>query len=299
MKVSPICQDTTVSRDAHIWTPRDFDDFTKELDHIKKSAGDHLLVYRGQANYRWLLESTFVRNCKRILLGIDSWLRPSTQIRERGEYNQAIFGIFLLKFGLLVKASMELVEIEKTDGIDAQFEMLKRFQQYPVEDTCAIKGTFFMDWSTKPDVALFFANYDSDEHLMRRRQNDGALFICDASATGKTLMRNGKREPEAIKVEEIVQRMMQAHNDSKSFGCPLLFYPPKQLHNLRANNQEAAYWAQMDFARDLESVWLLKEKEQNMDESIYVKLVLPYATERDAQGYLANRGITHSYLYPD
>lgn len=56
---------------------------------------------------------------------------------------------------------------------------MKRFQQFPNEDMRELKGTNLVDWSRSSDIALYFAN--------ERRQGVGALFVCDATATGKTL----------------------------------------------------------------------------------------------------------------
>jgi len=176
------------------------------------------------------------------------------------------------------------------------FEMFKRFQQYPQEDKTMLKGTFFMDWSESADVALFFANCNADELTLRSRPNDGALFICDVSVSSKAFMRKAS---EAIRVEEIVQRMVKAQETDSAFGCPLLFHPPTQTRMLRANHQEAVYWAQMDFRYDFEHIWGLQEQQQEMDEQIYIKLVLPYAARHDCEKHLSERGITHSYLFPD
>ena len=57
------------------------------------------------------------------------------EIRESVEYHQALFGLLLLKYDVLVRPSIELRKIEQNNnGSDAMFEMIKRFQQYPETD---------------------------------------------------------------------------------------------------------------------------------------------------------------------
>jgi hypothetical protein len=289
-KISPVCSNTIVSSDPHVWTPRTFDDFLKELDHVVNSCEGKCPLFRGHADSKWLLESSFVRTCKMLLFGIAPHIRPSKEIRQSVEYNQAFFSLLLLKYDVLVKPSVELRNLERSDNIDALFELMKRFQQYPEEDKTTLKGTFFLDWSHQKDVGLFFAHFDSDEHCAKSSQTDGALYICDKTATGKTLQN--------LKVQEIINKMRETLNENRAFGCPLLFYPEKQILCQRANNQDAIYWAQMDLRYDLEDIWKLQEKDTNKGGYIFIKLILPYEYKNGCSKYLLNKNITHTYLFP-
>jgi len=296
-KILPICSTTIVGPDPHEWTPRNFEDFLKELDHITNSCKGNCPLFRGHTDSRWLLESSFVRTCKKLLLDIEPHIRPSKEIRESGEYNQALFGMLLLKYDILVRPSIELKNIERdNNGIDAMFELIKRLQQFPEEDRTTLKGTFFLDWSQKKDIGIFFANFDSDEHCANNRKTDGALFICDKTATKKCLMR---RENTPIKVEGIINKMIEAQGENRSFGYPLLFCPPEQIQCGRANNQDAVYWAQMDLRYDLEDIWKLQEKDDDEEQYIFMKLMLPYGSQKECAEYLITHKITYSYLFPN
>lgn len=290
-KMSPVCANTVVSSDPHEWTPKNFDDFIRELNHIIDSCPGNNPLFRGHADRKWLLESTFVRTCKKILLNIESHIRPSNEIRESCEYQQSLFSLLLLKYDVLGKPSVELKNLESEKGIDALFEFIKRCQQYPEEDKI-LKGTFFVDWSKDKNVGLYFANFDASENSIKFRRSEGALFICDMTATGKTLVRKN--------VEEIINLMLKANNENKLFRRPLLFYPPRQIYNLRANRQEVAYWAQMDLRYDLEDIWKLQEKDKKEDEYIFIKLILPDGTQDECEDYLNDQSpaITHHYLFP-
>ena len=291
-KILPICSDTIVGVDPHEWIPRNFQDFLKELNHITNSCKGNCPLFRGHADSRWLLESSFVRTCKKMLLDIEPHIRPSEEIRKSVEYHQALFGLLLLKYDVLIKSDAKFKEykiLESTHNIDALYDLMRYYQQYPEKDIFHLRGTFFLDWSQNKDVGVFFTNFDSNEHCMKNRKTDGALFICDKTATGKTL--------QTIKVEEVINKMIEAQNENNAFGCPLLFYPPKQNHIQRANNQDAIYWAQMDLRYDLEDIWKLQEKDKDEEQCIFIKLILPYESQKECAKYLITQKITHSYLF--
>ena len=216
-------------------------------------------------------------------------IKPIEEIRGSNEYYQSLLWLLLLKYDVLVRPSSELRCLEKEKGIDPIFELMKRYQQYPEEDKAVLRGTFFLEWSQRKDVGLFFANYDSNEHYIRSRQTDGALFICDKTATGGTR--------QIITVEEIMNKMVAFYQENLAAGVPLLFYPEKQIHNQRANNQDVVCWAQMDLRYDLEYMWKLQE---NTDKAgyIFIKLILPYESKNECAEYLVNQKVTHSYLFP-
>jgi len=144
-RILPICSNTLVGADPHEWIPRNFEDFLKELEHIINSCDNGKNpLFRGHADSKWLLESSFVRSCKKSLLGIEPQIKPIEEIRGSNEYYQSLLGLLLLKYDVLVRPSAELRHLEKEKGIDPMFELMKRYQQYPEEDKAVLKGTFFL-----------------------------------------------------------------------------------------------------------------------------------------------------------
>jgi len=143
------------------------------------------------------------------------------------DLNAALTGLLLLKFGSLVGPSADLLQLEADQGIDPWFELMKRYQQYPAEDMPELPGTNLLDWSRSQDVALYFANEE--------RTGAGAIFVCDATATGKTL--------QVIPVAEILSKLRNRVLDRLPQGAPLLFSPKRQIGYERAKNQQAAYFA--------------------------------------------------------
>lgn len=295
MNILPSLSDTVVSTVTREWIPTSFDGFLHELNHIvdccktKKS----LALFRGHRNREWLLDSSFVRSFKTTLFGIPLEDRLSQRIVNSAEFHPAILNLFLLKFGVLARPSDELEAVAQQHGVDAWFEFMKRLQQHPEEEDgfFFLKGTNLLDWTQSPDIALYFAN--------ENRNSDGAVYICDATATGKTWqVRPAGEIFDKIPVGEILDKMSEFGKAGLPLGAPLLFCPPKQITCQRTKNQQAVYFAQMDLRYDLEYIWQLREAELS-SETISIKLVLPSGSEAAANEYLAKKEITHAFIYPD
>jgi hypothetical protein len=92
----------------------------------------------------------------------------SARLKDSSDLNSALTGLLLLKFGTLLEPSAGLKKVESEHGVDAWFELMKLYQQYPEKDVLALAGTNFLDWSKSSDIALFFANDGRD--------GEGALF---------------------------------------------------------------------------------------------------------------------------
>jgi hypothetical protein len=285
--VAPTCADTVVNEKTKEWIPKSFDDFLQELQRIEEQFNndDRLLVFRGHRKREWLLDSTFVRSCKSILFGIEEHSRFPKRLADSLDLHLALLNLLLLKFGVLVRPSAQLTELEHTGGIDPWFELMKRVQQHPDEmqdGPFCIKGTNILDWTKSSNIALYFANDN--------RAGAGAIYICDATATGNTL--------QTIPVGSILDKMHRDGNNNKALGVPLMFHPARQILNQRAKNQQAIYFAQMELRVDLETMW--REQEKGLEnETIIIKLVLPAGTESQVEEYLFRKEITAEFLYPN
>tara|TARA_R110000787_G_scaffold230745_1_gene338230 strand:+ start:111 stop:968 length:858 start_codon:yes stop_codon:yes gene_type:complete len=267
-----------------IWKVDSFDGLLTELaaieDFGKKS--NSLIVFRGQRDKKWLLDSTFVRSFKTTLFGIKAHDRLTTRITETKELHLSILNLYLLKFGVLCRPSDELEEKSAELDLDAWFEFMKRIQQYPNQDGFFLKGTNLIDWSLSSDVALYFANEDRD--------SDGALFICDATATGNT----HQKEP----FGKILELMDEKGNNGSQLGVPLLIQPPKHISNPRPNNQQAIYFAQMDMRYDLELIWNQYSKIKGSS-PVVLKIELPLSLMPEIASHLSGKGMDKQFIYPD
>ena len=280
----PIHVDTSVDDATREWSPKNFEAFLAEIERLKHDAATtrSLLLFRGHSKRTWRLDSSFVRAIKSSLFKADPEHGFSERLRNTAELNTTLSSLLLLKFGTIVVPSAELNRVAESDGIDPWFELMKRYQQYPNEDLAPFGGTNLVDWSQSSDVALYFAN--------EARNGAGAIFVCDATATGKTLQR--------VSVETILANIQEQIARREPNGVPLLFSPPRQIAYERAKNQQAVYFAQMDLRIDLLEHWRIQEQ-ASPQEAIALKIVLPQGSEESCDRYLASKGINGSFIYPD
>lgn len=264
--------------------PDSFENCLRELAHASAvfSRADHAVLYRGQRDKSWLIESTLSRNMKL------NWFSTPTghQFNERAqnsfELHRLLVSAVLWKFGHAIGPNPELLALEEQDQeIDAWFELMKRLQQYPEKekDWVGLSGTPLVDWSQFADVGLFFAN----RH--RTSSQSGAIFIVDATAIGKIQM--------TLKVAEIL-RLLESTLHDRAPGLPLLFCPSRQIKMLRANRQSARYFMQMDLRYDLSQIWRIHE--QNIGKRVLLKLILPVETNESIANYLQQKGLDESFV---
>lgn len=288
--IGPKNKSTVCSPDLRQWIPTTFDNFLTELDHVAQScesADPATLLYRGQTNYEWPLDSTFVRESIQHLFRVTQYEALSKQIRQSESFHRAISSLFLLKFGTLCNPSTGAAEAEKSHGIDPWFELLKNLQQYPEKDSF-INGTFLIDWSRKKEIALYFATHEGKSIERRIGDNHGALWVFDAAATGETLQVN--------KLGEILKLMTcQAYLKCKK-TFPLIYHPQFQSHQPRATNQMPVYIAQMDFRYDIADIWASYEIQKK--KKVFITLLLTENLKRESARYLESNGITEEVIYP-
>lgn len=279
----PLCKATKIHHRTGECLPQTFLDFMTELDALKNMASDAgIQVFRGHADRSWRLDSTFVRTIKEKLFGMAPTDGFPEVLQQSGDLSNVLSSLLLLKFETLVRPCSELIATEEEHGVDAWFELMKRFQQFPNEDMPILNGTNLVDWSLSSDIALYFAN--------DRRKVAGAMFVCDASATGKT--------QQVVPMENILEKVREQVKSGSANGRPLLFSPSKQIAYQRAKNQQAIYFAQMELRLDLLELWRMQEQEMD-GEVIAIKLVLPKGSQEECASYLASKGINKSFVYPD
>lgn len=289
MKIRPKLTSTNSQFSATEWYPKNFDAFLEELDHIVSfgTQTNRLLLFRGHADYRWLLDSTIIRWIKKNVFGISELSKLKSPFQCSQYANLFLGSLLLFKFKVSTSPSKALLQlVENNPQIDPYFEWMKRIQQYPKEDLGAIEGSFLLDWTQNPNVALYFSNLRSDD------KTAGAVFIADSTAMGSVLHRDKK-------LEEVLEQYAEKIFGNEAVGCPLLFSPRAQKHQKRATNQEAVYFAQMDLRLDLAEHWsLMMEKCQDGD-LLFIKLILPPGSGEQCKKWLEEKGITKDFLFPD
>jgi len=290
--VDPKLKSTVCSPDRREWVPSTVENFLTERDHIVKAGEDkdHLILFRGQRNSEWLLDSTFVRDGVAKLFGISDYQAIPNTIRRQVSFHRLMASLLLMKFGTIWKPSKEAFAKEKSHDIDPWFELLKNAQQYPenYNSVYFTQGTFLVDWTISQDIGLYFSVFDGPRGNRQIGPTDGALWIYDGSSTGNI--------QQVVKVERILNLMTEADflNGEKTF--PLMFHPPKQTRQLRAENQKPIYIAQMDFRYDLADVWASYESQGN--ERAFVKMRILRHLKQGLAKYLESQNVTEDHVYP-
>lgn len=289
MRNAPSLPSTQIISECE-WRPADFNSFMTELDGICDAGrqSNHYLLYRGHRDYRWFLDSTFVRFVKENIFGIPGSLRQRKQYRYSYEYLYLLTHLFLYKFGTHTRPSRQLRNIvTKIPELDSWFEFMKHIQQYAETDIGPMKGSFLIDWTQTPEIAIYFANENNKDHDI-----EGAIWIFDATATGSVLHQD-------MKVFEIMNLVQESVQNFKAPGLPLIFCPRKQIQCERSKNQDAIYVAQMDLRFDLFEHWEYFRKINHIQELVALKLILPRGSQKACEDLLLSKGINTKYVYPD
>ena len=290
--VKPKLKSTKHSDDLREWAPSSFDSFMLELDHLISSGEgqEPVMLFRGQTDSQWTVDSSFVRNCIQTIFNISEYRMLKDEIRHSASFHRTVASLFLLKFGTIWTPSLEALEREKTDNIDPWFELMKNLQQYSEKDHF-INGTFLLDWSYSQDIALYFATYEGRGQNRNISIGNGALWIYDAVATGNVLQEK--------KLGIILSLMIEEGFLNGSGTFPLLFHPQKKTYQPRSTNQAPIYIAQMDFRYDLADIWASYENTSMKKKRVFVKLILDEALKTDAALYLESKRITEDLIYPE
>lgn len=286
--ISPLFDTTITSADGHEWLPVGFPAFLAELKHIIMACtgDDPAPLFRGQSDSTWLMDCTFVRNFVQKVFSLSNYQSLDRKIRQSGLFHKSVLSLLLLKFGVLSTPSQEAFTRAKSEDIDPWYEFLKHCQQYPEkypENDRFIHGTCLIDWTTSPDVALYFAN--------DCREGAGAIWICDTVETGKTL--------QIKKLGEILELMHAKNLSDAPASVPLIFHPQLQTFQPRAAEQHPVYVVQMNYSCDLADVWASQEKTLKEGRRIFIKLILPDGTHNECTDYLISKGMTTKVIYPE
>ena len=94
-----------------------------EIRYLVSSCKEQgsLALFRGHAQRSWLLDSAFVRSCKKLIFDLPPDAKLSSYIVGSMELHRVFLNLFLLKYGLLVRPSDALNDLSEEEGIDAWF----------------------------------------------------------------------------------------------------------------------------------------------------------------------------------
>lgn len=275
-RVGPSAATTTVI-DEHTWKPTSAASLSEECAHLlsvasRNAGASPTMLYRGHRDSAWALNSTFAR-----------WAENQLGASTREDYFE-LPRYFLRDFGDVYGPSDQLRRVASMNkGLDEWFELMKRIQQHnenqEFEGVSEI-GTNLMDWSLDLDVALTFASLE--------QSIQGAVYLFDAQAAGQILIQQPYRQ--------VLDRWKATVEAGKMHGNPLLFCPPRQLDDARANRQAARYLAQIDLRLPVDVIWAQYEHEQPGSGRIWQKLLIDADLKAALASELAGKGLDQASL---
>ena len=278
--------------DDKIWRPTSLESLFQEIDQISKigEKSDSLILFRGQTKIYWPIDSTFVRNCIPTLFNIKDYTKLPPGIRRRSTFHRTVTSLLLMKFDEIIKPSQEAYEKEVSHDIDPFFELLKNVQQYPenYSESPFIKGTNFIDWTYKSDIALYFATFEGKGEQRKVSSDNGALYVYDASSTGNI--------HQTIKMQQVFDNMTSYEFLNGEGALPLMLHPKKQTQQHRASNQKPVYITQMNFSFNLSEVWEQYEKVNNT--RVFIKIEIEENLKKELAEYLDSKGVSEQHVYP-
>jgi hypothetical protein len=263
--------------DEHTWRPASAEALRLECAHLVAHASRLVsdaptVLYRGQSDSSWKLNSTFAR-----------WVERRFDCSTHESYFE-LARIFLKHFGEAYGPSKDLMDAAaQNEGVDPWFELMKRIQQHNEDGEFKgvdEMGTNLMDWSTNVDVGLCFACSSPDI--------EGTLYLLDAQSAGRILVHRPYRET--------LDRWATTVAAKEMHGNPLLFCPRRQIADDRATRQGARYLAQFDLSVPLDAIWLAREARREQPDQIWHRLLLAPSVKEEISKELGARGITSDAL---
>ncbi|MCD6381436.1 MAG: FRG domain-containing protein [Candidatus Aenigmarchaeota archaeon] len=253
------------------------------IDHKRKEW----VLFRGQENSKWTVDSKIVRSSIEEFYNID-YIQLDPSIRTSVLFHKNMIQVMQHKRNTYHISEKLHILAQENQGIDPEFEVLKLLQQYPDSESTHQKiiGTNLIDWSYDPWIALYFATNNTKNF----ENNDAVLYIYNSQNTPNVL--------QSKKLENVYSLMNDLDYQNCTKGMlPIIFHPQKLISDQRAHNQKAIYVAQMDFRYDLVDVW--KRYEEETGQHIITKILIPENVRHVCRNHLLKLGYNQSYIYPN
>jgi hypothetical protein len=280
--------------DPHLVIPGNFEELIKAIQIAQKEHGPKLM-YRGQRNATWEIDSSFTRSLTKEKL--ERIRNPLTRL-EKIPYGIAM-NLFLNYF-LSMEPSEEV--IQKLNGRGCRrFEIARHHQQNFLKSKIHdikelnLPGSPIIDFTFNALIALFFANFEIDyktEGLQPRledvRSTDAAIFIVNY---------------EAFEIytsfPELLLSYKLSNMENSGFKKPCIISPLFQLNDendMKPKRQEAFYVVHVDSRYSLDES--LSVIEAFLGKKMYSKITLPKEIFEECKEFLFNRNCTLDYLFP-
>jgi hypothetical protein len=284
------------SDDAHLAFPSNFDDLIKAIQDAKKKHGPKLM-YRGQKNVEWEINSSFSRGFQKHK---DTWefIRNPITRNEEKAYFIAIQSF--MNYFSSIKPTEELNEKVRGKGCP-YFEYARTHQQnfrkakiQGIQEL-NLPGTPLIDFTFDELIGLFFANFDINydtpglqPELKAPRNSDAALYVVDYQAFDMY-----------DSFLKIFLRYKLADIENRAFREPCIIHPSSQIddrNDMKPKRQQAFYVVHIDSRFSIDEFLCMREG--ILRKQLYTKIIVPKALFEECREFLYNRNYTLDYLFP-
>ncbi len=269
-------------------------DLIKAIQDAKREHGPKLM-YRGQRNAAWEINSSFSRGFTKETLEV---IRNPLTREEVKSYGIALKSF--LNYFLSMKPSKEL--IKKLNGKGCPyFELARHHQQNFLNSKILdihkldISGSPIIDFTFDALIALFFANFKIDytteglqPKLLDTRSTDAAIYIVNYQAFEiYTSFR------------DILFSYKLSDTENRGFKQPCIISPLDQINDendMKPKRQEAFYVVHIDSRYSLDNS--LSIIEASTGKKMYSKIIVRKELFEECIEFLFGRNYTLNYLFP-
>ena len=215
-----------IPKDPHLVTPSNLEELIRAIQDAKKEHGPKLM-YRGQRNCKWEINSSFSRGFNDSTMAL--MRHPDTRHTEKSYYLS--IQSFMNYFSS-IKPTEELIQTLKGKGCP-YFEYARHHQQNylkaKIHDIQKLKlpGAPLIDFTYDELVALFFANFELDyttegiqPAIKAKRTTDSAVYVINY---------------EVFEIFEnfltIIQTYKLADITNREFRKPCIIHPQGQIND--------------------------------------------------------------------
>lgn len=282
--------------DPHIVTPTNLEELITAIQNAKKEHGPKLM-YRGQKNATWEINSSFTRGFDKHKDTWDLIRNPLTRNEEKA-YFIAIQSF--MNYFASIKPAEELNEKVRGKGCP-YFEYARNHQQnfrkakiHGIQEM-NLPGTPIVDFTYDELIGLFFANFDINydtpgfqPEFKDPRNTDAALYVVNYQAFD--IYDSFLKIFLTYKLADI---------ENRTFREPCIIHPLSQIDDrddMKPKRQKAFYLVHVDARYSIDES--LSIREAVLGKKMYTKIIIPKSLFEECRKFLFNRNYTLNQLFP-
>lgn len=280
--------------DPHLVIPNNLEGLITAIQNAKKEHGPKLM-YRGQRNCKWEINSSFSRGFNDPTIAL---MRHTDTRHSEKAYYLSIQSF--MNYFSSIKPTEELIRTLNGKGCP-YFEYARHHQQNYLKakihdiEKLKLPGAPLIDFTYDELAALFFANFELDytvEGLQPAfkyaRTTDAVVYIVNYEAF--EIFENFRTIFQTYKLADISNR---------EFRQPCIIHPPGQINDfndMKPKRQKAIYVVHIDSRYSIDE--FLMQYEQSIGKKMHTKIIIPKTLFEECRVFLFNRNYTLNQLFP-